>query len=84
MYEHKRVVGIRWSECRLCGVRDYAKAWVEPCSRTRPENIDLDDAVKQLHEDLDAFKEAWEHEIERPTMNEWAGEFVLWRSRNRG
>ena len=82
----------RWMECTACGVRDYYAGAAAPCAAlaagpkrkaTEPART-LAEALERLRADLDAFGAWWRARPalgdSRPSLEEWAAEFLIWRT----
>lgn len=81
----------RWLECTACGVRDYYPGAAAPCAALpsprarRPQEParSLREALDHLRDDLAAFGAWWAARpslgFERPSLDEWAAEFLEWR-----
>lgn len=94
---HAWVLVGRWTECAHCAVRDYYAGAAVLCqARPRagerredpPPAWALDSAIFALAADLDAFGAWWRARAEslglaRPSLDEWAAEFLEWRTGRR-
>lgn len=95
---HEWVIGpaARWLECDRCAVRDYYPGAASPCAnagataaRGRPGTIwTTMGAINALRLDLYAFFAWWRGRPDlgdaRPSLDEWAAEFLEWRTGRTG